>query len=401
MLKNSLIYIGGEIFSKIVPFLFLPYLTRTLEVDGYGQLAYYLAIIQLAGVFVGFSSHSAVSRYYFRYGNRSVSIVVTAAIIFGCLSALLFALFAVFLGEPLGWLLAASALANSVLACGLSLLQCQRRALLYVLLQLLNAVVSVLLTVLLFELLGYAVVLRLYSILAGVVVTVGLIGIASRLRFKFWSLSKLWIVYRYLFAFGLPMMIHTGCNFIRFEFDKIALKGIFSLGELGIYALAAKIGALVQLALFAINKAAQPAIYEGLKKGQVLNRLAKFNIPVWIFCFVCPLAFVLVPEFLILQVFGKEFVGIKSMATVFVFGYALLAPYFLYSNVAFYYGWTRLLSFSAALSMVTYFIVFYMTIYMENLEMVPWALAASSFCLAVVMVVGVQLKLKITMAGVK
>ncbi|HHF3653343.1 TPA: flippase, partial [Haemophilus influenzae] len=39
--KDSVIYLVGELSSKLVPFLLLPYLSRKLGVEGYGSLSYY------------------------------------------------------------------------------------------------------------------------------------------------------------------------------------------------------------------------------------------------------------------------------------------------------------------------------------------------------------------------
>ena len=42
LLKDSLIYVVGEMTAKAVPFLLLPYLTRVLGTKGFGDLSYYL-----------------------------------------------------------------------------------------------------------------------------------------------------------------------------------------------------------------------------------------------------------------------------------------------------------------------------------------------------------------------
>ena len=44
LLKDSLIYVAGEMTAKAVPFLLLPYLTRQLGTAGFGALSYYLSI---------------------------------------------------------------------------------------------------------------------------------------------------------------------------------------------------------------------------------------------------------------------------------------------------------------------------------------------------------------------
>ena len=47
ILKDSVIYLIGEIVAKIFPFLLLPYLSRKLGVNGFGELSYYQTILSL------------------------------------------------------------------------------------------------------------------------------------------------------------------------------------------------------------------------------------------------------------------------------------------------------------------------------------------------------------------
>ncbi|BDE25939.1 hypothetical protein OCUAc20_44390 [Acinetobacter baumannii] len=55
VLKDSFIYLIGELFAKSLPFLMLPYLTRKLGPEGFGELSYYLTMLSLFGIFIGLS----------------------------------------------------------------------------------------------------------------------------------------------------------------------------------------------------------------------------------------------------------------------------------------------------------------------------------------------------------
>ena len=52
ILKDSFIYLIGELFAKSLPFLMLPYLTRKLGPEGFGELSYYLTWLALFGIFI-------------------------------------------------------------------------------------------------------------------------------------------------------------------------------------------------------------------------------------------------------------------------------------------------------------------------------------------------------------
>ena len=47
LLKDSLIYLLGELAAKALPFLLLPYLTRKFGAAGYGDLSYWQTLLSL------------------------------------------------------------------------------------------------------------------------------------------------------------------------------------------------------------------------------------------------------------------------------------------------------------------------------------------------------------------
>ncbi len=51
--KDSVIYLIGELASKSIPFLLLPYFSRKLGVAGYGELSYYQTFAALFVILSG------------------------------------------------------------------------------------------------------------------------------------------------------------------------------------------------------------------------------------------------------------------------------------------------------------------------------------------------------------
>jgi len=69
--KDSVIYLVGELSSKLVPFLLLPYLSRKLGVEGYGSLSYYQTFLSLFLIVVSLTQEGAISRYFYFYGKMA------------------------------------------------------------------------------------------------------------------------------------------------------------------------------------------------------------------------------------------------------------------------------------------------------------------------------------------
>ena len=61
LIRDSAIYISGELLSRSIPFILLPYLTRRLGVDGFGQMSYYQTILALFAIIIGLSQDGAVT----------------------------------------------------------------------------------------------------------------------------------------------------------------------------------------------------------------------------------------------------------------------------------------------------------------------------------------------------
>jgi O-antigen/teichoic acid export membrane protein len=63
----------------------LPYLTRKLGPEGFGELSYYLTILSLLTIFISLSQDGAVTRYFYFYGKRALNTVVKAGYLFNIL----------------------------------------------------------------------------------------------------------------------------------------------------------------------------------------------------------------------------------------------------------------------------------------------------------------------------
>ena len=62
LIKDSSIYLIGELSAKCVPFLLLPYLSRKLGVEGFGELSYCQTFLALFVIFIGLSQDVGVHK---------------------------------------------------------------------------------------------------------------------------------------------------------------------------------------------------------------------------------------------------------------------------------------------------------------------------------------------------
>ncbi|MBR0574437.1 MULTISPECIES: oligosaccharide flippase family protein [Pasteurellaceae] len=377
ILKDSAIYIIGEIASKLMPFLLIPYLSGKLGVEGYGLLSYYQTYMVLFALIIGLSQDGAVARYFYVYGKRSINLVVNTgyayATVMGCIIFIIC------------WLLHSEALMYISLAVifqifmgvQLSVRQCQKQALSYTIVQFLFAVIPVIVTVLLFELYETELVeKRFLAILLGNIIVFCLAYILYKNKInivKKFSFKQYKIAFYYFMGFGLPLIFHHGSFFIKGQLDRFFIYHKYSEGELGIYAMGANLALVVSTLVLAVNKAVIPYYFEALKNNKLtLTNIYKFT---FISFLIIPFAFFilcLIPEDLFLWVLGDKFIGVKYYFTLFTISTLFIIPYLFMVNYLFFYGKTKLIAFCSVFSTVLYLIALIILINTE-VKYIPYA----------------------------
>lgn len=358
LIKDSAIYVVGELVSKAFPFLLLPYLSRKLSVEGFGELSYYQTLLSLFVVFIGLSQEGAVTRYFYVYGKRSLNLVVNIGYIYTILVGTISLLF--------GWLMKSEIMAYVVLSAisqvfftvQLSIRQCQKQAIPYVFIQLSLTITNVLFTILLLEIFNSDLVeKRIIAILLSNLLVSMLSYVIYRRKIvsKKISLRLYKIIFFYVIGFGLPMILHNGSLFIKGQLDRIFIFHRFSEVELGLYAMGAQIASILSVFILAINKALVPYLFEKLKQGSVkLKDLHIWSLLSLLIVPIPSLVTLIVPEQWLLFFLGKHFIGVKYYVIVFLLATSLTIPYLFLVNYLFYHGKTKEISFCSVLSTMIY-----------------------------------------------
>lgn len=377
ILKDSAIYVIGELFSKIVPFLLLPYLSRKLGVEGFGELSYYQTYLALFGMFLVLGQDGAVARYFYFYGKRSLNLVVTAGYAYTLLLGSVMLLICWwFQSEIMAYLVIAS-IFQSFLSVQLSVRQCQKQAISYTTIQVLSGIVSALLTVVMLEWFNTDLVeKRILAILLSniIVFFIAYLLYAKKVeKFKWFSLREYQLGIMYILGFGVPLLLHHGSLFLRGQLDRIFIHHQFSDAELGLYAMGATVASIVSVGIMAVNKAVLPYYYEALKQKkltvQKIHRWALFSL---ILVPIPAIVMWFIPETLVVWLFGEQFLGTKYYIILFLIATTLSVPYLILVNYLFYHGKNQWISFCSILTTIVY--VGALVIFMfKSIEWVPYA----------------------------
>ncbi len=391
ILKDSFIYLIGELFAKSLPFLMLPYLTRKLGPDGFGELSYYLTMLSLFGIFVGLSQEGAVTRYFYFYGKKALNTVVKAGYLFNIAISILLLLGCWwFKAEIMAYVVLAT-MFQSFVNVQLALRQCQKQPLKYILIQIILSLTNVLFTVAALEYFSQDLVA--YRILAIVVANLITFLLASfvfgdlfRDSYRFtWQRLRLGLFY--IFSFGLPLILHQSSFFVKGQLDRIFIYQQYSKAELGVYSAGVQIAAVLPIILMSLNKAIVPYYYQGLKDSSLtIAKIKKYTLYSLPFSILPAVIGWLLPEQVYLWFLGQSYMGSKYYVVMYLLGFGVNLPYLILVNYFFYYGKNLLISKMTMLSSLIY-LIFLCFFGVFSISWIPFGLILSNIflilCLAI------------------
>lgn len=378
-LKDSSVYVAGEVISKSVYFLLLPYLSRKLGAEGYGELSYYQTLMALFGVFLLLGQDGGVARYFYRYGSASMDLVVRTGYAYTIALAGIMLVYCYFFSTEIIAYLVISSLFSTLVSVQLSIRQCQKRAFSYMFIQLLSTVLSVAITVLFLEL--YTEELpqkRILAVLASNVIVFFIAFFLYRkehIRKRKFSWANYKIAFLYVMGFGLPLLLHHISGYMKGQVDRIFIHKEFTEKDLGLYAMGANIAFICRIIMLAVSKALLPYYYENLKKRTItLVHIKKWVALSFIIVPIPSLILWVIPESVLLWVLGNDFVGVKYFAMLFLISVMLILPYLLLVNYLFYYAQNKIIGLSSIYSTIFYLVALLILIFFtKKIEYIPYA----------------------------
>ena len=362
ILKDSFIYLIGELINKSLPFLLLPYLTRKLGAEGFGELSYYLTILALFSIFIGLSQEGAVTRYFYFYGNKAIDLIVRAGYLYNILFSTVCLIIAWILNSEIIAYITLIATFNSFLSVQLALRQAQKQPIPYIMIQFLSSVSLVVFTVLMLEYVaGDQVVNRLLALLLSSALVFFITYFFINKKFKVkkrFSTVNYKAALLYIFSFGIPLILHQLSFFMKGQVDRIFIYKLYSATELGVYSAGVQIASVLTIFFMALNKAIVPYYYEKLKNGLLtVEKIKKYSLVSLGFIGLPALICYFLPNSWFTWFLGVQFGEAQFYTVLFLIGYGLTLPYLILVNFFFFYGKNRLIAIVTFLTSVLYVVL--------------------------------------------
>lgn len=383
ILKDSAVYLLGELFAKALPFLLLPYLTRKLGAAGFGELSYYQTVLSLLALAFGLSQDGAITRYFYFYGKRNLPNVLRTGGLYTLALTLLGLLFAWWRQSWILGFVVLTAGSQTLLGTQLAWRQCQKRALPYVAIQISSSALSAVLTVLLLECTAYQPVAMRFAALCSVNFAVAAAAYcwANQKQPAHFTRRRALYSLRYILAFGLPLLLHHASGFVKGQLDRIIIYRMYSAAELGVYAAALQLAGILSIILMAVNKATVPYYYHAIEQKKITAR--RVRRWAWLGFCAAPLfaaAVWCMPESWFVWFLGPQYIGAHHYIVLFTLGYALTIPYYLLVNYLFYFGKNSLISSISLLSAAIYLLILF-AVAPLGMAWLPWAMVAGNLAI--------------------
>lgn len=389
VLKDSIIYLAGELFAKSLPFLMLPYLTRKLGPEGFGELSYYLTWLALFGIFIGLSQEGAVTRYFYFYGKKALNTVVAAGYLYNVvISAILLLGCWFFQAEIMAYIVLAT-MFQSFVNVQLALRQCQKQPFKYITIQIILSLTNVIFTIAALELFSEDLVA--YRVLAIVVANAVTFFIASVVLGNLFSTENKLTVNRlklsalYLFSFGVPLILHQSSFFIKGQLDRLFIYEQYSKAELGIYSAGVQVAAVLPIVLMALNKAIVPYYYQNLKEKKLsIQTIKKYTLLCMPLCIIPALIGFVLPESFYVWFLGEKYAESKYYVVMYLLGYGANLPYLMLVNYLFFHAKNKLIAGVTFISSIFY-VVLMIVLGRYSITYIPYALILSNILMVFIL----------------
>lgn len=382
-IKDSILYVCGELTSKAFPFLLLPYLTNRLGVDAYGNLTLALSIIAAFVIVVCVGQDAVLPKVFFSIGYRISSLFFFSGIILSLLISSVIAVLLFLIDRNDLILLLICAVSQVALGQCLILFQCKKESIKYVVWNIFLNLLSISLTVFFIEFFDRDYAFRIWAIvISNFAIIVAILSFSPQ-RINIITWSRFAMATSFTFAYGWPIIFQNISIYAKGQFDRLLLSNTFSSSELGVYSAGFQLSTIVTVLYMALNRALLPYFYEKLKKHEFnssdVRRLyfCSLLLPVLMYYSV-----VIFPSELFEIVLGHGFHGVKYYVLIFSAAISINASYLIVSNYLLFFGKTKMLSACNVMSAVVHLFLLYFFARID-IELVPYALLCSNIFLSV------------------
>lgn len=338
VLHNSIIYLGSSVFSKAIPFMLLPVLTKYLSPEEYGVLSIFQLMISFFTAFIGMNMSMNVSKNFFKYTKLQTSLMIGNILIILSLTTVIYFVITLcvsfyyqeIFSVPSNWVVLVPLLSFMLMinTINLTILRNQEKAYLFGVFEVINTAINMGVTILLLVMYHYG----WYARAGGIIIAYTFFFIISLLYMK----KNGFIILRYereearrILKLSIPLIPHVIGGIIIALSDRFFIEKMVSLEEVGIYSIGYMFGMVVVLFTDAFLKAWSPWFYKMLSNADITKKakIVKYSYLYILATFIIAFSISIFAKFIIPYVVDVRYAGAEIYVFWIAIGYAVHGVY--------------------------------------------------------------------------
>ena len=347
-IKNGSLYILGNIFNKAIAFITVPIFTRLLTTEEYGIVNTYASWVPLLAVFIGLSMGQTIRNIYVdnreELGKYISSMFALAGVNLGIFILLfIFVSNKIQIDKSIIIMCLVESFANFVINCVLMRYvmeeEAAKRTLLMVLPNMLGAIMSVVLILLLRD-------NKHYGRIMGMCISTSVFGIAIMLfyfiKYKCFLNRK---VYAYVLPLSIPLIFHgIACNILGTS-DRTLITYYRGASETGIYSLIYNLSMVASVVVSSAESMWIPKMTNTVMKKDYKKTNQDIKVYVYLVTFAFCGLLTIAPE-LVNVLGGEKYLCGVNMITPIVSASYVMYLYSIYVNLEYFFKKTKMIALS-------------------------------------------------------
>lgn len=349
--RSASIYFLSNVISAVIPFLLLPILTRYLTPEEYGEIALFQVLVGFFSAFVGVNVNGAIVRYYYEKStsqNNDISnyigvcfLILLVSMLIALLSMFVFSGYiseSIKINESYIYIALLVSAFSFLIKIRLSQYQVRKLPLKYAFIQIPNAALSVLITLLL--IIGFSLGPngRVYAMLVSAVF-ISFVCVYLLIKERVVSFRNLKKEYFFdALNYGVKIIPHILGVFLIGIIDRYIIASKIGLNEVGVYMSAIQLGLILSVLFDGINKAFVPWLFSILKRdiASEKNKVVRFTYGYIILLVSMMPFFYYLSPLVVNTVLGKDFSDAADIIGLILIAQCLSGIYLMFTNYIIY-----------------------------------------------------------------
>jgi O-antigen/teichoic acid export membrane protein len=367
LIKNFFIYFGSSILNKIIPFVFLPIITKYLTPQEYGLYGMYQVVLSFLAPFIMMSLQTNITKNFFKFSKRELSCIISSILIIlhinlFIISIIIF-LITLFFNNPFSvpndilYIMPLIIYVQSINTFNLTVLRNEEKAFQYGVIEIIITMLNFIFAFILIVFFHKGWTSLVYGTLFAhfIVIFYSIKYLVKKYEIKLNNLYS----FKEIYTVSLPLVFHNIGGNIIFLSDRIFIQQMISLDAVGIYMIGNQLGMITMIVINVVTTTINPWLYKNLSKNKRIKKeIIFFMVLYLIISFIVWIGDLIIFPYII----NNKYSSAKEVILWISLGYGIRGWYQLFHAIIIYEGKTYIFMYITTIAAFINFILNYLLI---------------------------------------